>query len=309
MPAIATATNARPRSARVAFPAMGSAAEVLITGPAASTERARRQIEDLEQKWSRFRPDSEISALNSSGTAEVSPETLILVETCLAAWQLTGGTFDPTVIDALEEAGYDRTFSEMDATSLETVPYRRSPGLEGVAVDHRTSRVSLPPGVRLDPGGIGKGLAADMVAETLVEEGAAGVSVNLGGDVRVVGEPAAGDRWVVRIHDPAVLSEPIASVGLVEGAVATTTTRRRRWVVAGEGRHHLIDPLTGASMTGDATLVSAVAATGWWAEAVTKQLIARPIGEMEGVAAEACALAVDEHGGVHLIDNMEVYLI
>src|SRR5262245_13569523 len=98
------------------FRAMGSDAHVLVVGgPAGLAARAQARVDDLERKWSRFLPDSEVSRLTArAGSAvEVSGDTVELVTRAIGAWRLTGGAFDPTVLGAVIRAGYDRSFEEL----------------------------------------------------------------------------------------------------------------------------------------------------------------------------------------------------
>ncbi len=116
---------------------MGSDAEVLVAtdpdtdlaGAAALLAGAWAHIEVLEGHWSRFRPDSEISALNrhSGAPVVVSSDTIELVAHAIAAWQLTNGRFDPTVGATLVALGYDRDFTEMTRTPFPS-PTTRDPG-------------------------------------------------------------------------------------------------------------------------------------------------------------------------------------
>src|SRR5207244_11191700 len=114
-------------------------------------------------------------------------------------------------------------------------------GCTDIAVDGR--EVRLPAGTGFDPGGIGKGLAADMVVAEATASGAAGVCVNLGGDLRVTGLDPTDAAWTVAVEHP-LAATPLAYLGLRDGAVATSTTLRRRWQVEGQPRHHPLDPLT-----------------------------------------------------------------
>src|SRR6476620_9217437 len=100
------------------FRAMGSDAHVVVVGPERLADRAEARIADLERRWSRFDERSEVSALNrhAGDPVVVSTETVELVERALDAWRLTHGWFDPTVLGALERAGYDRTFDEVSET-------------------------------------------------------------------------------------------------------------------------------------------------------------------------------------------------
>jgi thiamine biosynthesis lipoprotein len=135
--------------------------------------------------------------------------------------------------------------------------------------------VTLPAGVRFDSGGIGKGLAADLVAQRLVDVGAMGALVNLGGDLRAIGAPPVSDGWVVGVADPVDPNMELFRIGLRAGAVATTSSLKRRWMTTSGETHHLIDPATGQPAVSDVVGVTVVAQEAWWAEAVTKALFIR----------------------------------
>src|SRR5581483_10323756 len=93
------------------FRAMGTEVQLLTVGDqgADPLEAARDLIMSLEARWSRFRPDSELSRLNTARQPWRLPaDTFALVEAAVEAWRLTGGRFDPTVLPALVAAGYDR---------------------------------------------------------------------------------------------------------------------------------------------------------------------------------------------------------
>src|SRR6266567_2096716 len=171
-------------AAEARFRAMGSDVRIVVVGgPAALPGMAWRFVEDLEARWSRFRPDSEISRLNrSSGRpVPVSGPTLRLVELAAEGARVTGGRYDPTVLGAVVRAGYDRSFELLSGRSSGA----GSPlvqGYEGILIDPIGTRVTLPRGVGFDPGGIGKGLAADLLCEELLALGATGCCVNMGGD-------------------------------------------------------------------------------------------------------------------------------
>ena len=101
---------------------MGSDAHVItVGGPASLALEAEHRIADLERRWSRFDGLSEVSALtrHAGSPVVVSPETRELVERAVAAWQITGGLFDPTVLGALRARGYDRSFDELGPAPIE----------------------------------------------------------------------------------------------------------------------------------------------------------------------------------------------
>jgi thiamine biosynthesis lipoprotein len=215
------------------FPAMGTEVEVLLEAhhDARADEAlqwAEDEFERLEQVFSRFRAGSELSQLNLEGAAEASVDLVRIVALALTARVQTRGLFDPTVHDALVEAGYDRSFSELDPHAAKRVDTRARCG-GAVSIDGNT--IVLEPGTRLDLGGIGKGYAADRVATHLASVG--NCLVNAGGDVAV-----AGGAWPIGITDD-------LTVELTRGGLATSGRDRRTWRRGGTLLHHLIDPRTG----------------------------------------------------------------
>jgi len=143
--------------------------------------------------------------------------------------------------------------------------------------------VRLPEGTCFDAGGIGKGLAADIVTEEMIQAGASGALVNLGGDLRVRGQAPETDSWVVDIEDPFAPQLAIATVRMVAGAIASSSTLIRSWVHLGQAEHHLIDPRTGDGPTNGIVAASVVAGSGWMAEAFSKvaMLAATPLDALQ----------------------------
>lgn len=257
---------------------------------------ARTRIAELEQHWSRFLPDSDIARLNrAEGTPlEVAPDTVTAVRAACAAWVVTGGRYDPTVHDSLLRLGYDDTIDVVrgrgGGTAAIPLP---SPGCEGIEFDEAQRIVRLPAGVRLDLGGIGKGLAADLVVTGLLARGATGALVSVGGDLRVAGTPPDGVAWHIDIEDPRT-DQRLAVVDLLDGGVATSTTLRRRWRTGQRPHHHLLSPATGES-TGDGIVgVTVVADTAAWADALSKVPFVDPAHDT--CFRRAAALVVHDDG-------------
>jgi thiamine biosynthesis lipoprotein len=279
------------------FHAMGTDVEVIVVGAhVGAAVEAQERVDALEARWSRFLPDSEISRLNATAgvPAVVSRPTFDLVQRALDAWRATSGRFDPTVLTALEAVGYDRTFEAVAREGTERVESTGpAPGCGGIELDPIVRAVRLPPGVRLDLGGIGKGYAADLVAVALRDAGAAGVCVNLGGDLRVTGEPPDGaPAWVIAVEDPSG-GQRFGNLALLEGGVATSTRLRRAWRRAGRDLHHLLDPASGEPAARGLTSVTVLAAEAWWAEVLAKAAF------VAGAAAGARLVA--EHGATGLL--------
>jgi thiamine biosynthesis lipoprotein len=244
-----------------AFKAMGTQVELLLDAPPGAESReafaqAEHEFERLEALLSRFRPDSELSALNRTGRLHSGPELAEVTRLAVEARERTGGLFDPTVYDALCAAGYDRTFDEIDPDGAAGVSAACG-GAVRVDGDH----IELEPGYRLDLGGIGKGYAVDRVARMLI--GAGPCLVNAGGDIACYGRP-----WPVGVETP----DGEITLELDRGAIATSGRDRRRWMRDGGEAHHLIDPATAKPADGAFLRVTVVANTAVEAEVLAKAI-------------------------------------
>ncbi len=246
-----------------------------------SVDLARRGIERLQlldQRWSRFIPTSEISGLNAAGGEPriASPDTVRLVQAMVEAWHATNGSFDPTLLGTLVELGYASSRDDATLCTSLTHDAGRRGRPEQILVDAGSGWIQLPHGTTLDPGGIGKGLAADIVAEQLLGDGALGALVEVGGDLRVAGVPPNGEAWTIAVAPTSPHDHP-RIVQLSEGAVATSTSRLRTWTQGGVQHHHLIDPRSLQSADTGAVSCTVIAGTAAWAEAFTKVAFAEDL--------------------------------
>jgi thiamine biosynthesis lipoprotein len=248
--------------------------------------RAVERLHDLEQRWSRFLPASEISELNTSPDVlrQVSPDTFRLVEALVQAWHVTDGAFDPTLLGTLVHLGYGASRERADhRTSLAPGTCLRGRPAD-ILVRAADRAVMLPPGTTLDPGGLGKGLAADMIVDEIMAAGARGALVEVGGDLSVRGRPPTGHGWPISIADRDELIE------LERGGVATSSSHLRTWVAGGgQPHHHLIDPETLRSTATEVESCTVIAGTAAWAEAFTKVAFVR-----------GCSRALDRYGELGL---------
>jgi FAD:protein FMN transferase len=181
-----------------------------------------------DRTFSRFRPESELSAVNrAAGTPIlVSHRFAAMVECALAVARRTGGLVDPTVGASLTALGYDRDFAELGDDPAPHAPVRPAPGWRRVRLAGRMLRT--PAGCALDLNGVVKAAAVDEAAGLLPGDG----YVAAGGDLAVRG---AAD----------VVLPAGGAVRVVRGGIATSGATRRRWRRGGRECHHLIDPATG----------------------------------------------------------------
>lgn len=280
--------------------AMNTSIHVVAVGASpAQVDGAVARLHELEARWSRFIPSSEVSAMNRAPERfhMVSADTALLVERSVQACQLTDGAFDPSVLEAVRALGYDRSFEQLTRSSHQSTNAVGAPGCDQIEVSllaDGNGLVRLGPGVGFDPGGIGKGLAADLLVAELLDSGVAGAMVNIGGDLVCRGVAPTDDGWVVEVREPSVADEPVAFLALASGAVATSTTKKRSWLVDGERRHHVVDPARGACTTG-LILATVIADEGWRAEALATQLLVS--GDLRCIdPTKAVAVVVDQMG-------------
>lgn len=247
--------------------------------------RCEEVFHAIEERFSRFRPSSELSLLNAAAGGEVvvSPEMFALLSLCVAYHRLSRGLFDPAVLHSLEAAGYDRSFELVprqvaDVPRPTAVPMKRSLG--ELVMDRERPAVRAPPDMRLDLGGIGKGYAVDRAAEILAPAG--DFLIDAGGDIYASGDGPDGPGWLVSIGNPLHEGEELALIQLRDRALATSTTARRAWQRGGRWLHHLIDPRTGQPAETDIVSASIVALTAVAADVFAK--VALVLGFEEGSA-------------------------
>ena len=243
-------------------------------GADALLDLAESRLRELERRWSRFLPDSDITRANHAAGSPVTVhrDTLEVVARAVEAWKQTGGLFDATVLPALLHHGYTTSRAPGSASGRPTlaplVTAQRIGVTGGILVDRERNMLTVPAGGAIDLGGIGKGYAADCVSAELIRAGASGAMVDIGGDLALRGLPTFGERWIVGVEDPTNPPHLITSVALVVGGVATSGTTVRRWMSpAGETVHHLIDPATAKPSTTSILTATVLASDASTAEA------------------------------------------
>ncbi|MGP8160636.1 MAG: FAD:protein FMN transferase [Candidatus Dormibacteria bacterium] len=231
----------------------------------AAKAAADRVVAAIDQSCSRFREDSELSAVHRHRGREVtvSPMLARALRAALRAARLTDGLVDPTVGAALRAAGYDADFEALaPSAGPVTLTPGPVPGWERIHLDEWRCLVFVPEDVEIDLGSTAKALAADMAAEAAAREAKCGVLVSLGGDIGTAGAPPLGGWHVQIAEDSAAAVDPDAETILIQsGGVATSSTTVRRWTRGTVSLHHIIDPRTGVPSDGLWRTVTVVAAS------------------------------------------------
>jgi thiamine biosynthesis lipoprotein len=262
------------------FRAMGSEVRALVaaSGPRAERRVARvaRWFEAWARRLSRFDPQSELSTLNAcSGSAVVASPTLrAAMRAALSVAEWSDGLVAPTVLDAVEAAGYDRSFEALVGADR-GAPDARAPRdpqtWRGIALDDLARTIALPAGARIDLGGTAKGWAADRAAARLGELGPA--LVDAGGDLAVSGPLLEGRPWTIAVADPHLPGANIGILAVRGGGVATSGRDYRKWQRGGVWQHHIVDPRTGRPAVTDVLSATVTAPSALEAEAAAKVVV------------------------------------
>jgi len=292
---------------RSSFDAMGTNCAVAVV--AAPDDRllarqalaaAQREVASCERALSRFEDDSDLARLNRAAGTWIRGDQRLAdaLVIALRARVETGGRFDPTILPALEAAGYDRSFEQLGERAA--VPLAGRFAGARVDVDPDTAMARVERGAAVDLGGIGKGFAATRALQAMQDVWPAlgGGLVDLGGDVAVSGAPPEGGPWRVEVADPREAGGVLLTLELRRGGVATSGRNTRRF---GPGRrlHHLIDPATGRPAEEGPLSVTVVAPSAVDAEAYATALaIAAPDEARAQLSArpELAALYVPQSG-------------
>ncbi len=294
------------REASKAFTCFGGSSRIVVAGegPEGDAGAAVAAAHDRMLAWhatfTRFKP-SELRELNEDprDCVPVSPIMTRFVQAATDAARATNGLVDATLLEEIEQAGYreDRLRGSVALPlQIAMAPPRRAAAANPdarwaqIEVDVAAGTVTRPPGVKLDGGGIVKGLAADILHEVLGAH--ASYAVDCEGDMRVGG--TGGLEREVRVPSPFDAETVLHEFSLSDGAVAITGISKRSWLERGVPLHHLLDPSTGRPAYTGVVEVTALAPTALEGEALAKAAV------LSGPDAAAGWL---RHGGLVVFDD------
>ena len=232
------------KSASTQFFAMDTVMEMTVYGAEAeqALSLAEQEIYRLDAAISAKNENSEIAGLNCSGKAELSLDAAALVADALRVAKMTNGAYDPTVgpLMALWGFGTEHAAVPRSEDIERTLP---DTGWERVALQGKT--VTMPDGFSFDPGGIGKGFAAERAKQILRDAGVRSALLSLGGNISALGTKPDGKDWVIGIQDPENPAVQFASVRIQDAAVVTSGGYQRYFEEDGARYCHILDPETG----------------------------------------------------------------
>lgn len=279
---------------------------MILTAYGESAEEAltisEDRIQELESLWSVTDESSDIYRVNQSGgmETEVSGETAEILQFALDMAKQTNGALDPTISPVVTAWGFISGEYYIPAEDeltglLQNIDYEKVL-LEG-------NYVTLPDGMQLDLGAVGKGYTGDIIAELLKEQGVTSALLDIGGNVQTVGRKPDGSRWRLGIQNP--FGE--GSLGILEsedGAVVTSGNYER-FFIGEDGKQygHIIDPSTGYSAESGLASVSIIAKEGKLCDALSTAIYVMGL--------EGATEYWQENGGFEMLlvtDENEIYL-
>lgn len=232
------------------FVAMGGTCEIRLAaenGAIASSiaKEAIGEVNRIEQKYSRYRPDSIISQINAAAGSgcmiECDAETNWLLDYANKLHQTSHGLFDITSGILRQAWNFKEPRIPADDELKELT---RLIGWQKVQRDN--SRVYLPePRMEIDFGGFGKEYAADRAAAVLKAKGINHGYANLGGDISVVGPRTDGQPWLIGIQDPRRKGQIVATIPLRSGGLATSGDYEKYFILDGRHYCHILNPRSG----------------------------------------------------------------
>ena len=222
------------------------------------------KLEQLEQLFSTYRPNSELSRFNASHHTEwiaVAPEVARVAAESRRISEITGGAFDVTVEPLVRLWGFGAERRAGDIPSAaELAAARANVGWELLEVRAAPPALrKLQPRLTADFSSMAKGFAADAVSELLTAYGAPNHLVQIGGDVRTGGMLTGGEGWPIAIEQPLDDAPGVAAVVVLVGRAVSTSGDYRNFFQVGRQRYsHIIDPRTGRPPAGNLASVSVV---------------------------------------------------
>lgn len=236
-------------------------------------------LQDVSQMMSTYIADSEISRFNDNASMDwqtVSRDFCDSVQLALELSVFSDGAFDITAGPLVDVWGFgpvEREFALPEQAAIEAA--RARVGFEHLQTDCETPAIRRSvDGLTLDMSAIGKGYAADRVADMLAAKGLDDYLVEIGGELRVSGSNADGEAWAIGIELPhAGKREPYAVVHVTDVAVATSGDYRNFYVIDGVRYSHEIDTRTGYPVTHELSAVSIIDETGARADALATGLL------------------------------------
>lgn len=274
-------------------------------------------VSNFEKSFSRFLSDSELSLLNKTPKQfKASPELLKILLLAKNFYQVTNGIFDPTILVALENYGYDKSFNISDFSKEQNNSISKIERIDfsQVNIDLENNLVSRPADLKIDLGGIGKGYLVDVLVNWLKSKAYKNFWISAGGDMYLSGLNESKQVFQVGVQNPKQLDLDLFNISIInqELAVATSGIAKRNWRFNDKIVNHIIDPRTKASVSNNLLAVTVVSDQVIKADiyAKTVLILGKELGlDFINQQENTEALIIDDKLEISYSNNMAKYLI
>ena len=227
---------------------MASPCELLVEAADAITANrlasiAYQEAKRIEQKFSRYRDDNIVYQINHSQgkTIEVDDETVLLLNFADQCYQLSDGLFDITSGVLRKAWNFDGSDHIPTHKQIKTI----LPLIGWQKITWQPPFLTMPPGMELDFGGIGKEYAVDQTFNRIHQEVKTAFLINFGGDLRASGIRKSNKPWLIGLESPIHTDEAQGAIEITHGALATSGDTKRYLLKNGKRYAHILNPKTG----------------------------------------------------------------
>ena len=267
-----------------------------------AVKTAENEINRLDTLFSVQNKDSEIYKLNRDKSIVVSADTLAVLSRAKEFYVLTEGAFDITTEPLTRLWGFYSGLENRVPSKEELDNALKTVGAEHIKID--SSNITLDENTSIDLGGIAKGYASAIAAQTLNDNGVSSAIISLGGNVRALGSKPDGSDWSVAIADPDDNSKQIGTLAVSDAAVVTSGGYQRYFEENGQIYHHIIDTETGYPAKSGLKSVTIVSEDDTLADALSTALFVMGLEKSSKLYCENSTL----FGAVFVTDKNEVYI-
>lgn len=232
-----------PEPVQGTFFAMDTVMDFTIYGESGLIDQSESLIASLESLVSVTDANSELYAINQTGSGTLTGKASSLMEQALEICRRTDGALDLSIYPIVRAWGFTTgSYQVPDEAEIQAllplVDYRK------IQYDAATGTVTLPEGMEIDLGSVAKGYAGQLAAQMLREHGVQSALLNLGGNVQTVGAKPDGSPWQIGIKDPQG-EDAMMVLSVEDQAVVTSGGYERYFEQDGQTYWHIMDPSTG----------------------------------------------------------------
>ena len=294
-----------PEPVQGTFFAMDTVMDFTIYGESGLIDQSESLITSLESLVSVTDADSELYAINQTGSGMLTEEASSLMEQALEICRRTDGALDLSIYPIVRAWGFTTgSYQVPDEAEIQAllplVDYRK------IQYDAATGTVTLPEGMEIDLGSVAKGYAGQLAAQMLREHGVQSALLNLGGNVQTVGTKPDGSPWQIGIKDPQG-EDAMMVLSVEDQAVVTSGGYERYFEQDGQTYWHIMDPSTGHPADSGLISVTIVGDEGVVCDGLSTALFVMGLEKAADLWAQSCdfeAVFVTASGEVYITEGL-----